>query len=826
MKKDQTEEEFSKILDLTSRKKNHVQNIGNDTMEIISEKYFEENKKNIFLGDNHLQTKWAKFGKFLLYILIFLLPLFFLPLTSAPVAVNKQILLAVLVILSFVCYAADIISTKQIIFPKSRLVPAVFGILAASALSAMFSDDKTLGVYGNLIFSDSLVNFVLYFLIFWLAAVFFRKEDFKKIGAAFFSGFSLIVVLFLSSVIGLKFFPFDFAKQAGFNTVGLIFDLGIFISFGLTIAIIGFLELKLSLISRAILIFVSILSFIAFVILNLQILWIALAAAMIVFVAYKFIYSPKSRGGEVGGSLTVPMAAIILFLFFALVGPSFPLLMDNSIQIKPGLSLTLSVAKEVLKNGQAILGSGPATFVRDYALYRPLETNQGDFWLLGFGQGYSFMATALATLGILGVLTFLFLFYSFFKNIIKNLENKELIVAAFGIMILIIGLFFAQVSLVQFVFIFLGFGLILAFSGSVERISVADISNTKAFLSFIGVIIGITAGLAMLYLIGQKYAAAVYFQRGIDSYVQTQDAGKTLVDIYKAVSLDADSGQYLRAFSQYLLLDAEVQSVKAKNLSQSSAEAVNINSQIQNDLAQAVAAAQKATAVNSQDSANWANLANVYERLISTVDGADQAAAENYRKASALDQKNPELPLSLARVLLNSVAGDKQKDPKNSAAYQNKIIEAKNALDKAIALKPDYAAAYWQKALVYIQEEKIKEAAEELEQTKLLAPSDYGVAFQLGLVYYNDGQLSRAQAELERAVLLNSEYSNARYILGLVYAKRGKKEKAIEQMEKVLKFNLDNEEVKKILDDLKNNKFNADTAASSLPEKSPVLPIE
>jgi len=53
---------------------------------------------------------------------------------------------------------------------------------------------------------------------------------------------------------------------------------------------------------------------------------------------------------------------------------------------------------------------------------------------------------------------------------------------------------------------------------------------------------------------------------------------------------------------------------------------------------------------------------------------------------------------------------------------------------------------------------------------------------------------------------LDKNYSNARYFLGLIYDKEENKEKAIEQFTKIAELNPDNEEVKKILTNLREGK--------------------
>ena len=145
---------------------------------------------------------------------------------------------------------------------------------------------------------------------------------------------------------------------------------------------------------------------------------------------------------------------------------------------------------------------------------------------------------------------------------------------------------------------------------------------------------------------------------------------------------------------------------------------------------------------------------------------------------------------------------------------------------KALELKQDYAPAHFQSALVSIMKGDIKEAIARLEFLKQLSPYDAGLAFQLGMVYYNDSQHDKAKMELERTVSLNENYSDARYFLGLIYDKQGEKSKAIEQFEKIGKLNPDSEDIKNILNNLRQGKQALEGIGSEKPpiDKEPVLP--
>ena len=67
-------------------------------------------------------------------------------------------------------------------------------------------------------------------------------------------------------------------------------------------------------------------------------------------------------------------------------------------------------------------------------------------------------------------------------------------------------------------------------------------------------------------------------------------------------------------------------------------------------------------------------------------------------------------------------------------------------------------------------------------------------------------QLENARKEFEAILVKEPNHANAMYMLGQVYDKLGNKAKAKEVFAKVLELNPDNEQIKKILDNLSKNK--------------------
>jgi tetratricopeptide (TPR) repeat protein len=307
-------------------------------------------------------------------------------------------------------------------------------------------------------------------------------------------------------------------------------------------------------------------------------------------------------------------------------------------------------------------------------------------------------------------------------------------------------------------------------------------------------------GAALLYSSSQKYIAAIYYGQGLKNLAENNLA-KAMVKLDKASAFDGQSDQYLRTMSQALLLQANDLAKQASAASNPQ----NNQLQIQQSVALAVQKARLAVSLNPSDSFNWSNLANVYENIISAVQGADTFAIENYKKAMTLDPKNPQEVVNLARVYL-SMADRMQGTESQKEEWQKKLNEAQKILEQALTLKADYAPAHFQVAMIYVREGKTKEAIERLEAAKTAAPLDAGLAFQLGLLYYNTDQVDQAQAEFERAVAVDQNYSNARYFLGLTYDQKGLKLKAMEQFSKIAALNPTNQEVPKIINNLREGK--------------------
>ncbi|MFZ2969531.1 MAG: tetratricopeptide repeat protein [Minisyncoccia bacterium] len=781
-------------------------------------KPYSAEKKN-FRSDSfsRADTFWPKLGKFALYLLIFLLPIFFLPTTIYPVDANKQFLAIFLVSVSLLSYLANSYFSRKIIYSSSMLILAAVFFVIAGAISALFSVSPNGSFYGDFAKVDVLINFITFGIALYLFAVFFKKGDFNRIGIAFLASLTLASLLGLVQLLGLYIFPFDFAKQSGFNVFGSVINFDIFIAFGLALIATALAELKISLKGKIVLIFAGLLITLNLILINYQPIWILLAVLMAIYGIYKFTFKSEKSAAFSFGSGAPLLIAVVAFLF-ALIGPSLPKIINMPnipIDIKPNFSATMNISKNSLSGSRILTGTGLATFSSQFDAYRPVELNQSNLWQIKFNQGFSFAGTYLTTAGVIGILSILFMIFAFARLAARNIEDKKAMVVSVGALFMIIGWFCFPASFVGLIFSFIALGLLAAFDSDPKELDFSRAPKSRAIIG-LALIIAFTAGaISLLYFSGKKYAAAFYFQNGLKAY-NSSNMDKSAENILRAISLDQDNDQYLRSASQLMIKDAE--NSRDANLE------LNKDAKFQGKIADSVQFAKRATEVNSANSENWHNLGDIYEKIINIAGGADSFAESSYRKASELNPKNPDILIGQARVLMFMV-----RQSQDDKIKQEKIGEAIGALEKAVGLKADYVASHFQLGLAYVEAQRKDDAIKEFESAKALSASDAPINFQLGTLYYNSDNFDKAKTEMEAAIAQDSNFSNARYVLGLIYDKEGQKNNAIEQFEWVLKLNPNNAEVKGILNNLKTKGtafINEKSASSetvnqplSLPEK-------
>lgn len=772
------------------------------------------------------------FAKAPIYILTFLLPIFFLPWTADVLDFNKQALLIFCVLISLLFWLFNSLANNkfQIVISGLYIPVAVFFIVFA--LSTLFSLWRYGSFWGVLSISEGFVSILSLILLYLLVSnLFSRKETIVLLLIFILSGI-LASIFGVFQFLGKFILHFDFAQMASFNTIGSAGGMGIFAAALFPLIFFGLIVSKRVL--RAI-------------------FWVALVVcAALLFLANSFsawlltligacliiVIGMQKKNLIKSSWMILPMFFLALSLFFGFLNIrvwQVPGASNRPTEVLLDHNASMDIALKTVRD-KLLLGSGPGTFAFDFSKYKDVAFNKNNLWNIRFQSGYSEAVNLFAVTGLLGIVSYLFFaVFAILYGLSVLLRNRKtggsispeddkedlsdivLWAISCGIFIsfvlLIVGSFvyYSNLSLQFTLFLLLGCFLSLNYSQKKEFI-LKPSSLTALVYTFFATMIFLF-GLGIMIVEAQRYAAEIYYFNAIKQW-QKGDLQSAQNSLEKAASTNYKIDAYWRDLSQLYL--QRMDETVAKNDVPKEKLAQNIQGFINNS----INSAKMATDVNLNNVANWSVRGFVYQNLQGIIGGVEDWAIKTYDEAIRLEPANPYFFNQQGIVYLRQSLALSDKD--KAAEKENMLTDARARFDRAIELKSDYAPARFQIAQIYQAQGKTDEAISELEETKNYAPFDTGLAFQLGLVYYQKEDYGKAKAEFERAIGLDNTYSNALYFLGLIADKENNRDKAREYFNQIANLNPDNEEIRRIIDNLDNGRPVLDGIAQQSPSDTPI----
>lgn len=400
--------------------------------------------------------------KWSIYLLVFLVPLFFLPFSFEKFELNKLYLLFFLVSFAFLAWLAKmVIFDKQIKFRKSPLNIFVLAFFFVALLSAVFSVDRfssLFGFYGR--FSNSLIGLFSFCLLYFLITnnVGNKKENtvtLQSLLKVFFWSVSFVVLISYFSIFGIfekinsliGVFP-GIMLQSGFNPITASMDgLAVFLSMFLLFLIgrILFFDKE----GKVIQIFnYLILAAVVFLLLiiDCNAAWLIIFFSLIVFLIFAFW---KRTFKENVNRLLLPIIIAILATVFIFINTSSiqGLLLKDNLPREQLLSqgdswiIGLKSATENIKSG--FFGSGIGTFSYEFAKFKPTNFNQSILWQIRIDRPGNHFAEVLGTTGFLGIISYILLIGLFLTiSFLFFGKNKNSLLLLMLFMALLVSQFF------------------------------------------------------------------------------------------------------------------------------------------------------------------------------------------------------------------------------------------------------------------------------------------------------------------------------------------------------------------------------------------------
>ncbi len=742
---------------------------------------------------------YDKIARVCLYALIVLMPLMVLPWTADVLEVNKQALLILLTTAGTIAWLGAMVTEKRIHVVKSwTFLPAVIllAILAISSFASLAPVSSWLGQ--SMQEYTSFVTTISLALVCFLAANLLRDTTAQKRAWAV-ATFSSALIALVGASVALGVPLLDTLL------IGTPNALAIYLT-GLTVAICALWLTEgtqvndtteqgamgmAARIAGAITVVGTLLTLLA---LDTWFLWVILLAGLISVFGFALLRAEEFPNPQ---RFVIPMLFAVvgtIFLFLpSPLGSSFPAEITPS--YKGTWAITRSTIAESPKNW--VIGSGPGTFVIDYAKYKDPSVNGTQLWDTRFDRGASHLLTLLAMTGVAGVLALL-AFLVTIKVAALNVLTKEQVhaqwkmtfVAFSAWTVFATALIFYSSNITLLFFLWITSGMIIAHATKEAKFIPFSQSPRGALLAtffFVFLSVGL---LTMLFTTASRYIADISFARATSQERTIEEIDQVILELDRAARMNRWNDHYYRTLSNALLL-------KSAQLVQNPEENA---AQLQQFISLSITAARKAVELSPNNVVNWSFAGDVYREFMLIAENSGDLAIGSYDRAIELAPSNPKYYTAKARVYLTAaeqLAQFAQNEDEEVAAKASVDLEATlnsaiEALNKAVELKSDYGPAHYYLAGAYERQGNLAEAISRLELLRSANQLDVGIHFQLGLLYFKQGKADLAEASLKRAIEISPNYSNARWYLSAVYEQKGDINAAIAEVEKVKELNPDN----------------------------------
>lgn len=611
--------------------------------------------------------------------LAFLLPLFFLPITTEFFELNKLVLLTVAVILGVLAWGLKAAVTGD---PGMRRQPFDLPILfiwVATLISTLLSDSQlvsTLGQYAR--WHPSLISVtaltLLYFLISWNL----KRETLQRVMGAFIASAGVAIILFIPQYFGANPLGKDWSTGTNFTPLGSLTALALFLG-----AISGLVLHKLLETEeprqKALLAALLVLFPVTLTLLNNPVGWVAGAVSIIV----SFLTSSPERMIRSKFHILTVFAVAAAFAAIVLIPPLFGKTTTLNVNLPREINLDLKTSWSVSATSfrqKPFWGSGPSTFLFDFTRYKPLRFNQTSFWTLRFDKPLSEYLLTFAEEGLLGILAWLFLIGTLIRTALRT-NNRRLLPAAVAVLA---GYLLTHSTIVPSFILFLA----LATGGGNGQALPENLPERETKGGVILFAILLLLGGLGLYWLPRAYAAEVFHRKSLTnpSRQQTYD-------------LQAQTVQTFPWHANYHLSLAQTSFLLANDLAGKANPTETDQENIRILVAQSISEARAAANLYPLNAGNWESLAQIYRSLIGLAQGAEDWTADSYRRAITLDLFNPLLRISFGGLY-----------------YQlGEFEQATEQFRAAVNLKPNYANAHYNLGRTYKELEKKDLAIQELE---------------------------------------------------------------------------------------------------------------
>jgi len=685
-------------------------------------------------------------------VLAFVTPLFFLPFTSEFYEFNKQVLFVGAAAFLLLIWGIKMVAQRKFLVTRTPLDLPLLIFATIYVLATIFSIDRFVSLAGFYPrFWGSTLSVLSLIILYFISVSNLRsRTGVTNALLALIIGTVVAALLNILHFFGLYVFSEGWAQNRSWTPLASVNNLAFLISLIIPLTaglLIYFKETAI----RAFLTACLIILFVSFVAINLLGAWIALFFGALASLLFwnKIKLDPEARTSLIVAGVFWIFA---VFIFMTSWGQSTLKGYINRPEVKEGKE-KIELNKEInLPSGtgwsiatsalgeRPILGSGPATYFYNFTAYKPFSLNNTAFWDLRFDRSSSEIFTLASTIGVIGTLSFLLIFFvtlrAFYRYLAAAAESGfEVFIFASAVTFMAGSFFLNSSHSVSFAYLLI---LAAAFSqlrgrlegvddvdiqvlalelGAIRAVpapsstvpNVASVKSGSNLLPLGFLLATVLVALASGFYLSRSYLAEIHYQKSLLATVANR-AKEVRDEQVAAILANPYRDTYHRSLA---LTDINIATSLSQRENLSDEDKNTLQGLVTESLNQGKIASGYQNPVlagtSTRNVQNWEVLARIYEILATSVQNAQVHAAAAYLKATQLDRGNTRLYEALGRI--NLINGN--------------LDAALRAFEDAIIVKGDNVSAHFNLARALKQKGGSEErVVRELQITLNLLPSD------------------------------------------------------------------------------------------------------
>ena len=262
-----------------------------------------------------------------LFLVVVLLPVFFLPFTQIPIETSKGLLLVMGLAISIIFWIAARFSDGRVSMPKSWLLLSGLGIILVFLVSALFSSSSKVSLFGTMLDVGTFYFMLGAFLLMLFSSIILK--DIKKAKTVFWGVIISSAVLFVFQAFRI-FLPnllsLGVLGDKTDNILGSWNAFGLFAGFSTVMSLFMIEFFSISKLLKWLLGILIVVSIALSVAVNLPLIWELLGVFALIIFVYKISFSfGKKQEGEEGKhfpafSFAVVMISLLFFMSGQYIG--------------------------------------------------------------------------------------------------------------------------------------------------------------------------------------------------------------------------------------------------------------------------------------------------------------------------------------------------------------------------------------------------------------------------------------------------------------------------------------------------------------------------